>query len=74
MALWLCTVVLLAGLPLAVAQASSLWQRYQARPTAQAQLQEQVAAWVRRNSEPTATIVGFPTFELFGGTARWWEL
>ncbi len=53
-------VILIAGLPLGLAQASSLRRRYQARPTAQAQLEEQVAAWVHANSEPTATLFASP--------------
>ena len=41
---------------LLVAPFSSLWQRFQARPVARYELQEQAAAWLRTHSDPTDTL------------------
>lgn len=51
-------VILLAGLPLGIAQASSLAQRYQARPVAHHKVEQQAGDWLRNHSEPTATVFG----------------
>jgi hypothetical protein len=51
-------VMLLAGLPLGIAQASSLAQRYQARLVAHHAVEQQAGDWLRDHSEPTATVFG----------------
>ena len=51
------TVALAVGLPLGMAQASFLWQRYQFRPVARWELERQVVDWLRASAEPTATIL-----------------
>jgi hypothetical protein len=50
-------VVLVLTSPLAIAQASSLLHRYRARPTTRQALERRAGAWLRANSEPTATIL-----------------
>jgi hypothetical protein len=52
------SVMLIAGLPLGIAQASSLVQRHQIRPVARQALEIQAADWLRAHSEPTATVFG----------------
>jgi hypothetical protein len=52
------SLALVAGLPLGVAHASSLVQRYQFRPVVQQELERQAADWLRAHTEPTATILG----------------
>jgi hypothetical protein len=52
------SVMLIAGLPLGIAQISSLVQRYQLRPVAHQELETQAAGWLRTHSEPTATVFG----------------
>ncbi len=52
------SVMLIAGLPLAIAQVSSLVQRYQLRPIARHALEAQAGEWLRKHSEPTATVFG----------------
>jgi hypothetical protein len=42
--------------PLLLAQFTSLWQRYQARPLTQFALEEQAAAWIQKHSQPGATL------------------
>lgn len=42
--------------PLLLAQFTSLWQRYQARPLTQFVLEEQAAAWIQEHSQPGATL------------------
>jgi len=50
--------VLILGLPLLVAETSSLWQRYQMRPRAYQQLESVAAAWLREQSEPDEVVLG----------------
>jgi hypothetical protein len=52
------SLALLAGLPLSIAQASSLLQRYPLRPVARQALEQQAGDWLRAHSEPTATVLG----------------
>jgi hypothetical protein len=49
--------VLIVGLPLGIAQVSSLWQRYQFRPVVRQALEQQAADWLRAHSDPTATVL-----------------
>jgi hypothetical protein len=51
-------LALVAGLPLGVAQASSLLERYQSRPVIRQGLEQQVGDWLRAHSEPAATVFG----------------
>jgi hypothetical protein len=51
-------LALVAGLPLGVAQASSLVQRYQFRPAARQAVEQYVADWLRARAEPGATVFG----------------
>lgn len=51
-------VMLIAGLPLGIAQVSSLAQRHQLRPVIRQELEEQAADWLRVHSEPTAMVFG----------------
>jgi hypothetical protein len=52
------SVMLIAGLPLATAQVSSLVRRYQLRPVTRYALEAQAGEWLRAHSEPTATVFG----------------
>jgi hypothetical protein len=52
------SLALLAGLPLSIAQASSLLQRYPLRPVARQALEQQAGDWLRAHSEPTAMVLG----------------
>ncbi len=52
------SLALAAGLPLGLAQAATLWQRYQFRPVARQELEQQAGDWLRAHSEPTATVFG----------------
>jgi hypothetical protein len=52
------SVMLTAGLPLAIAQVSSLVQHYQLRPVVRYTLEAQAGEWLRTHSEPTATVFG----------------
>ncbi|MBN1978506.1 MAG: hypothetical protein JW918_14000 [Anaerolineae bacterium] len=56
LALSISVVTILAS-PLAIAQASSLLQRYRARPTIRQVLEQQAGDWLRANSEPTASLL-----------------
>jgi hypothetical protein len=49
---------LMLGLPLLIAETSSLWQRYQMRPQAHYRLEEDAAAWLRQNSECDNVVLG----------------
>lgn len=51
-------VVLVAGLPPAAAQASSLFQRYPFRPSIRQELEQQAGDWLRSHSEPAASVLG----------------
>jgi hypothetical protein len=51
-------LALVAGLPLGIAQTSSLVQRYQLRPVTRQALEQSAADWLHTNSEPTATVLG----------------
>jgi len=51
------SVALITGLPLGIAQASSLLQRYQSRPVTRQELERRAGDWLRVYSEPTATIL-----------------
>ncbi len=51
-------LALVAGLPLGMAQASSLLQRYQLRPVVRQELERRAGDWLRAHSEPTATVLG----------------
>jgi len=51
-------LALLAGLPLALAEAASLWHRYQARPVVRQQLERAAGIWLREYSAPTAVVWG----------------
>jgi hypothetical protein len=51
------SLVIVAGLPLGTAQASSLLQRYQFRPVIRHRLEQQAGDWLRAHSESTATIL-----------------
>ena len=50
-------LTLVAGLPLGIAQTSSLVQRYQFRPVAKHALEQRAADWLQAHTEPTATIL-----------------
>lgn len=52
------SLAIVAGLPLGIAQASSLLQRYQFRPVIRHRLEQQAGDWLRAHSEPTATVLG----------------
>lgn len=52
------SLALVAGLPLGIAQASSLVRRYSSRPAVRQELEQQAGDWLRAHSEPTATILG----------------
>lgn len=52
------SLTLVAGLPLGVAQISSLVQRYQSRPVVREALERRAADWLRATSEPEATVLG----------------
>jgi len=51
------SVMLVGGLPLGVAQASSLFQRYPFRPAVRQELEQQVGNWLRTQSEPAALLL-----------------
>jgi len=51
-------LALVAGLPLGIAQASSLLQRYQLRPVVRQELERQAGDWLRAHSEATAAVLG----------------
>jgi hypothetical protein len=51
-------VTLIAGLPLGIAQVSSLAQRHRLRPVIRQELEGQAADWLHAHSEPTATAFG----------------
>lgn len=50
-------LALVAGLPLGIAQASSLLQRYQFRPVVLQELEGQAAGWLRAHAEPAAVVL-----------------
>jgi hypothetical protein len=50
------SVALVSGLPLGLAQGSSLVQRYQFRPVVRQALEQTAGGWLRAHSEPTATV------------------
>ena len=50
-------LTLVAGLPLGIAQTSSLVQRYQFRPVARHALEQRAADWLQGHTETTATIL-----------------
>ena len=52
------SLALVAGLPLGIAQASSLLDRYQFRPVVRQALEGKAADWLRVHSEPAAVILG----------------
>ncbi len=52
------SILLIAGLPLGIAQASSLTHRYSLRPVARQALERRAGDWLRAHTEPTATILG----------------
>ena len=52
------SLTLVAGLPLGVAQVSSLVQRHQSRPVVRQTLERQAADWLREHSEPDVTVLG----------------
>ena len=52
------SLALVAGLPLGIAQASSLLQRYQLRPVVRQELEQRAGDWLRAHSEATATVFG----------------
>jgi hypothetical protein len=52
------SLVLIVGLPLGTAQASSLYQRYQSRPVVRQELEQRAGDWLRVHSEPTETVFG----------------
>jgi len=47
------SVTLVVGLPLGM----SLWQRYQQRPVARWELEQQAGGWLRAHTEPTASVL-----------------
>ena len=51
------SVVAILASPLAVAQATSLLQRYRTRPTIRQALERHAGDWLRANSEPTAPLL-----------------
>ncbi len=51
-------LALVFGLPLAAAQVSTLWQRYQFRPVARQQVERQAGDWLRTHSDSAATVFG----------------
>ncbi|MGD9099628.1 MAG: hypothetical protein PVF45_04045 [Anaerolineae bacterium] len=68
------SLTLVAGLPLGLAQASTLWQRYQFRPVARQALEQQAGDWLRAHSDPAATIFGSQRVGYLGERATWpWE-
>jgi hypothetical protein len=50
-------VILVAGTPLGVAQASSLVQRYRQRPVVLQELEQQAGDWLRAHSDPGVTVL-----------------
>lgn len=52
------SLAIIGMLPLTVAQATSMYQRYQLRSIAQQRVEQQAAAWLCTNSRPTATVFG----------------
>ncbi|HEY72927.1 MAG TPA: hypothetical protein G4N99_06595 [Thermoflexia bacterium] len=50
------SAALVVGLPLGMAQAAWLWQRYQFRPVARQALEQQAGAWLRAHTDPAATV------------------
>ena len=51
-------LALVAGLPLGIAQASSLLQRHWCRPVVRQELEQRAGDWLHARSEPTATVLG----------------
>ena len=51
------SLAFLAGLPLGVAEVTSLLHRFRLRPVVRHELEEQAADWLRANSEPTAVVL-----------------
>jgi hypothetical protein len=49
---------LLLGLPLLIAETSSLWQRHQMRPQAYYRVEGEAAAWLRQSSESDDVVLG----------------
>ena len=52
------SLALIGGLPLGVAQASSLLQRYPSRPVIRQELEQRAGDWLRAHSDPAATVLG----------------
>jgi hypothetical protein len=52
------SLALVAGLPLGVAQVSSLTWRYQFRPVVRQELEREAGEWLRVHSEPGTTVFG----------------
>jgi hypothetical protein len=68
------SLALVAGLPLGLAQASTLWQRYPSRPVARQALEQQAGDWLRAHSDPAATVFGSQRVGYLGERATWsWE-
>jgi hypothetical protein len=71
-------LVLIALLPLGIAQINSLRHRYQARPHARYEVERQVGEWLSSHAEPGATVLGSASIgylsdrpsALWNGTAR----
>jgi hypothetical protein len=51
------SLVFVAGLPLGIAQTSSLVQRYRLRPVVRLEMERQAGDWLRAHSEPSATVL-----------------
>ena len=68
------SVALVGGLPLGLAQGSSLLQRYQFRPVIRQALEQTAGGWLRSHSEPIATVFGSaPVGYWADRSGTWWN-
>jgi hypothetical protein len=68
------SVALIVGLPLGMAQASSLWQRYQFKPVVRHELEQQAADWLRVHSDPMTRVFGSERLGYLAGRATFpWD-
>jgi len=64
-------VALVIGVPLLVAETSSLWGRYQMRPQAHQQLETEAAAWLREHSEADEILFGAARIGFLADRPTW---
>jgi hypothetical protein len=65
---------LVLGLPLLIAETSSLWQRYQIRPHAYHEAEAAAAAWLRQHSEADGVVLGSARIGFLAGRSmRPWQ-